>query len=176
MNRIIGMLLFLMLIMTGCNDSPDSDVINFVSKTKKRESKLQELPPIKNPEPFFYEGRTRRDPFSTQIALRPSIYNFRSEVRSNYTGPMPDLKRRREILEEYALDTLIMVGVISKGGKYWALVKDSAGIVHRVGVGNYLGQNYGKIVDINESSITLNELIPDEEGGWRERKQVIKLQ
>ena len=176
MKRTLWMILFLLFGVAGCSDSPETDVVDFVTRTKKRESKLQELPAFKKPEPFFYDGRARRDPFSTQISLRPSLYNYRTEMRANYTGPMPDFKRRREILEEYSLDSLSMVGVISKNGKYWALVKDSSGIVHRVGVGNYLGQNYGKIIDINETSITLNELIPDEEGGWRERKQLIKMQ
>ena len=175
MNKISNLIiLILMLGITGCSDSPDTDVVEFVSRTKKKESKLQELPKFKKPIPYFYEGRNKRDPFSSKVATLRNI--GRSEVRANYAGPIPDFKRRREILEEYSLESLTMVGVIAKNGRYWGLIKDSSGIVHRVGVGNYIGQNYGKIADINEVAITVNELVPDEEGGWRERKNILRLE
>jgi type IV pilus assembly protein PilP len=161
--------------LTACSISPDSDVVGFVDKTKRKESKLQELPEFKKTMPYFYEGANKRDPFFAKNTVKSKSSMVKNDVRSNYTGPTPDFKRKKEVLEEYALDELSMVGILSKNGKYWALIKDNAGIVHRVGLGNYLGQNYGRIIGINEMGLSIDELVPDGEGGWRERKGLIKM-
>lgn len=177
MNKIvsIGILTYTIIGLTACSNSPNSDVVEFVEKTKRKESKLQELPEFRRPVPHFYEGANKRDPFFSKSSYNVKSSVVKSDTRLNYTGPRPDLKRKKEVLEEYALDELSMVGVISKDGKYWALIKDNAGIVHRIGLGNYLGQNYGRVVSINELELSVDELVPDGEGGWRERKGFIKM-
>jgi len=172
---LIGILTYAMTGLTACSNSPDSDVVEFVDRTKRKESKLQELPEFKKPVPHFYEGSSKRDPFFAKNSVKSRASVFKNDVKANYTGPSPDFKRKKEVLEEYALDELSMVGVISKNGKYWALIKDNAGIVHRIGLGNYLGQNYGKVVSINEMQLSVDELVPDGEGGWVERKGFIKM-
>ena len=53
--------------------------------------------------------------------------------------------------------------------------KDADGVVHRVHVNNYLGQNYGRITAIAEDHIDLVELIPNGTGGWMERQATIAL-
>ena len=40
------------------------------------------------------------------------------------------------------------------------------GLVHRVTVGNHMGQNYGRIVAITDSEIQLVEIISDGIGGF----------
>jgi type IV pilus assembly protein PilP len=62
---------------------------------------------------------------------------------------------------------------IAKGME--GLVRDPDGVVHRVHVGNYLGQNYGRITSINEDHIELVELVPNGSGGWMERQATIAL-
>ena len=57
----------------------------------------------------------------------------------------------------------------------WGLVVDRSGIIHRVKSGNYLGENSGKINKITEDSIYLEELIPDEQGGWADRKANLSI-
>ena len=177
MNKIVwvGILTCAIAGLTACSNSPDSDVVEFVDRTKRKESKLQELPEFKKPVPHFYEGANKRDPFFEKNNTKTKVSVFKGDVKSNYSGSAPDFKRKKEVLEEYALDELSMVGVISRNGKYWALIKDNAGIVHRVGLGNYLGQNYGRVVSINELELSVDELVPDGEGGWRERKGFIKM-
>jgi type IV pilus assembly protein PilP len=55
------------------------------------------------------------------------------------------------------------------------LVRDPDGVVHRVHVGNYLGQNYGRIISIGEDRIDLVELVTNGAGGWMERQATIAL-
>ena len=47
--------------------------------------------------------------------------------------------------------------------------------VHRVQVGNYLGRNFGKILDIQEDRIDLREIVKDADGRWEERQASLAL-
>ena len=68
-----------------------------------------------------------------------------------------------------------MVGIMEQNDNLWGLIKDSQNIVHRVQVGNYMGQNEGRITAITESSIQLVEIIPDGVGGYIERDASIAI-
>ena len=63
----------------------------------------------------------------------------------------------------------------SAPGSIEGLVRDPDGVVHRVHVGNYLGQNYGRITGIGEDHIEIVELVPNGSGGWMERQATIAL-
>jgi len=57
----------------------------------------------------------------------------------------------------------------------FALVKADTGL-YRVGIGNYMGQNFGLITGISDSQIQLRELIQDAVGDWTERQSTLQLQ
>ena len=111
-----------------------------------------------------------RDPFLQ------SISEGSDDVRSSSgTGPRPDFERSKEYLERYELDTLSMVGTFGNDESYWSLVRDPEGIIHRVPVGNYIGKNHGKVVNISETEVDLSELISDGADGWLVREASIAL-
>ena len=83
--------------------------------------------------------------------------------------------RNREELEQFELDSLRMVGTLQGQGGLWGIVLDREGTVHRVQVGNYMGQNYGKVTTIEGNQIELRELISDEQSGWQERHASLAL-
>ena len=68
-----------------------------------------------------------------------------------------------------------MVGTLEFGRGAFGLVQTSDGLVHRVTVGNHLGQNYGRITDISDAEIELVEIIPDGLGGYLERPAAVGL-
>jgi type IV pilus assembly protein PilP len=68
-----------------------------------------------------------------------------------------------------------MVGTVNRQGSLWGLVKASDGTIHRVRVGNHMGKNFGKIVNIKEDLIELVEIIADSPGAWHERKATLDL-
>ena len=51
-----------------------------------------------------------------------------------------------------------MVGSLTKAGKPTALLKVD-NLLYQVQVGDYLGQNYGRVVKITESAIQLREIV-----------------
>jgi type IV pilus assembly protein PilP len=54
-------------------------------------------------------------------------------------------------------------------------VQTKDGLVHRVAVGNYLGQADGRISAITEAKISLTEIVPDGLGGFIERPASVGL-
>jgi len=90
-------------------------------------------------------------------------------------GIRPDMDRRMEPLEAYPLESLKMVGTLTKGKMVHALVQADKNL-HQVKIGNYMGQNFGIITDINENEVKLKELVPDSLGDYMERTSTLQLQ
>ena len=49
-------------------------------------------------------------------------------------------------------------------------------LLYQVKVGNYLGQNYGKVTKIAETEVTIREIVQDGVGEWVERIATLQLQ
>ncbi|NII09814.1 pilus assembly protein PilP [Oleiagrimonas sp. C23AA] len=156
-------------VLAACTKGT-SDVRDWVAKEKARKgAPLPPLPVIKTFESFTYRDQDKRDPFE------PSPTEDRHT--SVDSGPRPDENRPKEPLEAFALDSLKMVGTIGKAGSHLvALVRDPTGVIHRVHVNDYMGQNYGHVTDIGEDHIDLTELVSNGNGGWMERHASIALE
>jgi type IV pilus assembly protein PilP len=164
-----ALLLLCALSLSGCAGDI-SDVQTEVARIKALEPPpLDPLPVIKTFETFTYVPNERRDPFTTDVE--------EDEEVATQSGPRPNPERRKELLEGFPLDSLDMVGTIGGGATgLIALVKDPEGTIHRVSAGNYLGENDGRIVGVNEEGINLVELISNGIGGFMERKASISLE
>ena len=153
-------------VLGGCIGGT-SDLQQWVAAEKKKPGPpLEPLPVLKTFETFEYKDQDQRDPFG------PSLEEQREAGAGS--GLRPD-QHPKEPLEQYPLDSLKMVGTIGTGASMEALIKDTDGVVHRVHVRNYLGQNNGKITAIAENHIDLVELVPNGSGGWMERQAAVAL-
>lgn len=169
--RLTGtfILIFITAMLSGCAPQVDEDVVKFVKETKERKSKyVSKVPKIPERVSFQYKAFEFRDPF-----VPYSTPSAETSV-SSYPGG-PDLNRPREALEAFPLDSLQMVGTIEREGIFFALLKNTSGNVYRATVGNYVGQNSGKIEKINATEITVKEWLSNGKGGWREHIQTIPL-
>jgi type IV pilus assembly protein PilP len=68
-----------------------------------------------------------------------------------------------------------MVGTLNAKGATFGLVQTSDGLIHRVSIGNHMGQNYGRILAVTDSEIQLVEIISDGIGGYLERPAAVAL-
>ncbi|GAB4347664.1 MAG: type 4a pilus biogenesis lipoprotein PilP [Gammaproteobacteria bacterium] len=160
------------LFLTGCSQSNLSDLEAYVNQVKSRTGgPIEPLPEIKVYETYRYSAADLRSPFVSPLELAEE----EEQAVASTNGIAPDLNRPKELLEEYPLDSLRMVGTLEQNQKVWAIIKANDGTIHRVVAGNYMGQNHGKILQITENSIELLEIIPDGQGGWQEREASIAL-
>ena len=85
------------------------------------------------------------------------------------------MNRRKEPLEAYPTDGMTMVGSVTQRGLPVALLRVDR-LLYQVKLGDYLGQNFGKIMRISETEVVLREIVQDAAGEWIERTSTLKLQ
>jgi type IV pilus assembly protein PilP len=132
---------------------------------------VQPLSPPQKFNPQAYAGMDGVDPFSSQKLTGA----LKQEARQPNSAVAAELNRRKEPLEAFPLDSMTMVGSMNKKGALYALLKVD-GLLYQVKTGEYLGQNYGKIMKITETEITLREIVQDAAGEWIERPTTLQLQ
>jgi type IV pilus assembly protein PilP len=154
--------------LSACGGA-DDDLRAYIDEVKARPGgRIEPLPPVEPAPTYSYEPGVRRSPFEPAAPQR-RVSNDPNSVDG------PDRNRPREFLEQFPLDTLEMVGTLADRRASFGLVQTTDGLVHRVAVGNHLGQNFGRIVAISDSEIQLVEIISDGLGGYLERPAAIGL-
>ena len=165
------LLIGLAVLAAGCAQDM-SDLEEYALEVKARTSKnIEPIPQPKPYEPFVYEPGDRRDPFLPILQSREAAL----AGAGGASAIKPDFNRPKEPLEEFPLDSLRMVGTITMQQRAFALVRAPDSVVHRVSVGDHLGQNYGKITGISETEVVLMEIIPDGLGGYIQRPASVAL-
>lgn len=163
------------VLLGGCADAEQEELQQWMAQ--QRAQARPRITPIEEPKKFQPQTYTvdgAADPFDsgklTQALRRDAA------KQGGQAGLMQsELNRRKEPLEAMPLDAMVMVGSLQKQGQPTALVKVDR-LLYQVRVGNYLGQNYGKIIRITENSIQLREIIQDVTGEWIERNTELVLQ
>ncbi|HSN38685.1 MAG TPA: pilus assembly protein PilP [Burkholderiales bacterium] len=130
--------------------------------------RIPPLPEVKPYEPFTYDAFNLTDPFKPRKIEPPKA--------TAGGGLQPDFNRRREPLESYPLENLKMVGTLQQKKNVYGLIKTPDNNLFRVKAGNYMGQNFGRITAISESTIQLKEIVQDSGGSWEEKEQALLLQ
>jgi len=154
-------------LASGCSQNYD-DLYAYIDQAKATYvGSVTPIPQFKPYESFAYSAGDLRDPFVANVEV--------DQAEGENEGLTPDSERPRQPLEAFSLDTLRMVGIMEQSDNLWGLIKDSQNIVHRVQVGDYMGQNEGRITAITESGIQLVEIIPDGVGGYIERDASIAI-
>ncbi len=155
-----------LVVLGGCSSEID-ELKKFVRESDKGlPRKIEPLPAVKPFEPFAYEGFDLPDPFKPRKLTAPKD--------GAGGGVAPDLNRRKEPLEAFPLEQLKMVGTLSQGKDTYALVRADK-TLYRVKKGNYMGQNFGLIMDVTDTEIKLKEIVQDSAGDWAERQSVLPL-
>lgn len=152
------------LMLSGCANNMN-DLTNKVDQILARPGgKIEPIPEMKPLPKYSYTETKDRTPFSPVVA----------QTENKGSGIAPNMNRPKEPLELYPLDALSMKGVLERKGTMYALVRDGDGVIHEVQVGNYMGMNYGKVIKITTDKITLEEIVPDGQGGWRKQTAIVQ--
>ncbi len=153
----------LSLLISSCSGD-NSDLVKYMNDVTSRPANSIEPIPRFAPLPFFKfpEHDSRRSPFKPVV------------LRKKNNSDAPDQKRLKQPLEAYPLDALKLVGILEQDSVIWALIKQPDEQIIRVRVGNYMGQNYGRIVVIKRNLIQLDETLQDT-GTWEKKMTTINL-
>jgi type IV pilus assembly protein PilP len=163
------------VLVTGCGSSSEDDIRQWmVSERNQARPKVAPIPEPKQFVPAPYANLAAIEPFSNQ-KLTQALRRDSAQNVSNAALVAPELARRKEPLEAFPLDTMALVGSLIRAGQPVALVKVD-NLLYQVKVGNYLGPNYGRVMKIDETEVTLREIVQDAVGEWIERAATLSLQ
>ncbi len=156
------------IFLVACTACDHEDLREWM-KTAAQDTKAK-IPPLPVVEPYEavpYDVGGLLDPF------KPAKVG--PEERKGGGGFRPDLDRPKEPLELYPLESLKYVGVMTRNKVSYAIIQVD-GTLYQIKIGNYMGQNFGVVVNVSESDVTLRELIQDSAGDWVERTSTLLLQ
>ena len=170
MMRALSAMVVAVLFLFGCGGEQFSDLKTFVKESGEGlRGRVEPIPEVRQFEPFAYNAFDLSDPFKP----RKTVADTRGGTGG---GPRPDLNRRKEALEAFPLESLQMVGTLEQKQIRFALIKTPDNNLYRVKSGNYLGQNFGVVTSVSESTVTLKEVIQDSSSGsWTERTSSLQL-
>ncbi|WP_426207547.1 pilus assembly protein PilP [Massilia sp. TWP1-3-3] len=159
-------------LLAGCGGSDEAEINTWMAGVKAG-TKIS-VEPISEPKtfiPFAYGVRDEIEPFDANKLLAELARSANA-----IPNPLkPDTERRKEYLETFPLDGMVMVGTINKAGVNYGLIQiDRA--VHQVKKGQKLGQNFGVVTGVADSAINVAERVQDAGGEWVERMTKLELQ
>ena len=163
------------MALAACGGSGGDDLQKWMADQNK--AIVPKIVPIAEPkvfEPQPYAQVAAVDPFDKE-KLAQALKRDGGKSVANSALVAPELARRKQALEAYPLDTMVMVGSMVRAGKPVALVRVN-NLLYQVRPGDYLGQNYGRVMKINETEVALREIVQDAVGEWIERPAALQLQ
>jgi len=158
------------LALAGCGERHLDEVRDFVKRAdaEMKPGRIPPLPEVKPYEPFEYAAFDLLDPFVPR-KIEPPKFAKRHPL-------LPPEDRRKGPLEAFPLENLKMVGSLSQKKEFFALIKTPDNNLYRVRMGDFMGQNFGRVIDITESAVKLKELIQDSGNDWKEEERMLLLQ
>jgi type IV pilus assembly protein PilP len=161
--------------LSAC-ESQEGEVQKWMAEQRAvTKPQVKPIPEPKNftPQPYVQEAAV--EPFSREKLTTALKRDSQQTGTASAALLTPELNRRKEPLEAFPLDAMVMVGSLIKQGQPVALIKVD-NLLYQVKPGNYLGQNYGRITKVAESEVVLRELVQDAAGEWIERTATLQLQ
>lgn len=168
MKRWTLLILASVATLTGCLGEKNSDLKAWMAEQSEGlRGKVEPLPEVRPYQPFTYDAFGLPDPF------KPSKMELAKKAGSS--GLAPNTNRVKEVLENYDLEKLRMVGTLQQGKTVQALIKAPDGNLYRVRVGSYMGQDFGMVTQVTETEVSLKEIVEDSGGDWVERTTTLSL-
>lgn len=167
------LLLWSSLLMLAACGGPQDDLDAWMKEVRASVQPMNaNVDPPKKVEPFTYDNKSQLDPFS---AGKLAVAIDKASKSKSGSGLAPDSKRTREVLENFPLESIKMVGRIADAKITTALLQVDS-LVYQARVGNYAGQNFGRITKISDSEVFIKELVQDATGDWVERETSLRIQ
>lgn len=159
--------LLIATLLSSCSYRADEDIEQWMQQAGKDiKGSIEPIPPMTPYVPAAFSGQNLVPPFNTD----------RLQIAKKATRNMPDASRPRELLENYDLDKLKLVGTVQlKRGRIGLIRTPDIGI-QQIRVGSFIGPNYGIVRSISETEVRLEETVEDINGEWVKQDNHLLLQ
>ena len=160
------------LLAAGCGSEEHSDLRQELNAlTKDLRGRVDPLPQVTPYEPVPYKAEGLVDPFR---ASRIDVGQAGPQGGARNARLEAEQARPKEPLEAFPLESIKMVGTLTQGPETYGIVRAGPNLF-RIKKGNYVGQNFGVVTNIDEAQIGLKELVQDGGGDWVERASALQL-
>ena len=157
-------------LLSACGASEMTDLKQFVSDKAERPGGLIEpIPTFTAYEAFAYSAAGMRSPFDRPIeVVELTTLRLRSSLA-------PDRNRPREFLEQFDVDSLLLVGRLERQGLN-GLYCATQVVVSTECARNYVGPDNGRVVDVGAGYVAIMEIVTDgTPNGYVERPRTLEL-
>jgi len=157
-------------MLAACGGGEIRDLESFVKDSgNELRGRVDPLPLVAAADRVVYDAGELPDPFTLRrVAPAAASTGIAGPTRR----PSPN-----DPLASYPLESLTMVGTVSQGGQRWALIRTPDNTIYRVSRGSFIGQQFGEVAVVTETSVTLHEYLQDGvTGQWSERMSSLQLQ
>jgi type IV pilus assembly protein PilP len=167
-----ALILPILLSLGACSAQID-DLVAYTDSVKANTNvNIEEYPEFVQLEPVNYEAISLRSPFQR---LRQGTDTVGQVEVQTANCSQPNRQRAKQKLEAYGIDALQMAGVYTAGGQKWVLIKANDGSLHKAKKGQYIGLFFGKITNITDKEVVIEELLPDGAGCWKPKTATLTM-
>jgi|GEM_PF-6422972 len=187
-------MMLMAFMLTGCDlfDKRQNQIRTFVKTADKEALRAADrykpekvdIDEIKNYKGYKYNG-TLKDPFTArEFVIKDKKLESPGDkilpVVKTAPNPVchppecvPPEPHPKALLENYNLSSLTFVGTMKENKSIGLIKTPDLGILP-IKIGGYMGKNFGKVLEISESSLVLREKI--QSGGlWKDKKTVLVI-
>lgn len=173
--RLSFALLLAAFMLVACGGSDEQDIREWMKEqSKDLKGRVPDLPQIKPLTVLAYEPGDLSPPFSPDKIFAGDRKTGANGGATVSGGPK-DINPDAQPMTKYPLESIRLVGTILVGKELRAIVASEREPVRQVRIGDYLGQNHGRITAIepaagdSQGRILLKEVVLDK-GIWIERE------
>lgn len=170
-SKVIAISTLLALSLTGCGDGEPQDIKEWMQQSSAGlKGHVPELPQIKPLPEVVYEPGQLVSPFSFEKLFAEDVKLAKASMGS---GPKP-INPDAYPLSRVPLENIRMVGTLRVKADVIALLSADRDAPRKVRVGDYIGQNFGRVAAIHpqtersEGEVVVKEMVL-EKGVWVER-------
>ncbi|SCK15186.1 pilus assembly protein PilP [Vogesella sp. LIG4] len=155
------------LLLAGCGYRSNDDIEQWMQQAGKGiKGTIEPIPPMTAYIPAEYQGQSLVPPFNTD----------RLQIAKKSSQNMPDLQRTRDLLENYDLDKLKLVGTVQRKQGRIGLIRTPDVGIQQIRVGSFIGPNFGIVRSISETEVRLEETVENINGEWVKQDNHLLLQ
>ncbi|MDT0595529.1 pilus assembly protein PilP [Glaciecola petra] len=158
------------LLIQGCGADID-DLIQYTDQVRSNtQVNIDPYPEFAAMDTVNYQASGLRSPFLRTVNTAASPAAVQTP-----NCKQPNTARNKQALENFGIDGLQMAGVFTTNGNKYALIKANDGSLHKVTRGSYLGLFNGRVTQITNSEILIQEMLPDGAGCWKSKDTTLNM-